>query len=625
VRAGWKVGNLDQLCEVFTDGDWIESKDQSSSGIRLIQTGNVGNGIFKDRAEKARYISEATFRRLRCTEILEGDCLVSRLPDPVGRSCLIPQLSVKCITAVDCTILRFDQSKLLPEFFNYFSQSFEYAAAVAGSVGGATRQRISRKNLGLLQIPLPPLDEQRKIVAVLDKAFAAIATATATAQQNLTNARALFESYLRSVFDAPNDDWQRANLGELTSKIGSGATPRGGKEAYKAVGTPLIRSMNVHDRFFKERNLAFMDDDQARLLNNVIVREHDVLLNITGASVARCCLAPRALANARVNQHVAIIRPHAERIKPDFLELALTSPYYKDILLGVGEKGGSTRQAITKAEIQALEVSFPSIDEQNIIIEHASDLQLETQKLSTIAEQKIAALAELKQSLLQEAFAGELTATVATAPAQSANDNFATPQFTAQVIAFAHRRHEQKQKQRTFGHVKAQKTLHLVESVGGIDLGRQPIRDAAGPNDFQHMLSATDWAAQQGFFAFTPRANGVGYDFNKLANYDACMTDAVAAIQPVATEVTRAIDLIVETDSTYAELIATTHAAWNNLIRDQDEITDDAIVLAARDNWHTSKLQHDPSRFHDAIRFIRTNAIVPDGTAKYVGGQASLF
>src|ERR1017187_6267584 len=70
----WQTKPLGEVCEVFADGDWVESKDQSPEGIRLIQTGNVGEGVFKDRAEKARYISEATFTRLRCTEIFEGDC-----------------------------------------------------------------------------------------------------------------------------------------------------------------------------------------------------------------------------------------------------------------------------------------------------------------------------------------------------------------------------------------------------------------------------------------------------------------------------------------------------------------------------------------------------------------------
>ena len=81
----WTIYKLSELCNVFTDGDWIESKDQSLEGIRLLQTGNIGIGVFKERIDKARYVSEETFKRLNCEEVFEGDLLISRLPEPVGR------------------------------------------------------------------------------------------------------------------------------------------------------------------------------------------------------------------------------------------------------------------------------------------------------------------------------------------------------------------------------------------------------------------------------------------------------------------------------------------------------------------------------------------------------------
>lgn len=107
---------LSSLCSTFVDGDWIESKDQSELGVRLIQTGNVGNGFFKDKEDKSRYISEETFDNLHCTEIYPGDILVSRLPDPIGRACIIPQGIGRTITAVDCTIIRL-KDIILPDYF----------------------------------------------------------------------------------------------------------------------------------------------------------------------------------------------------------------------------------------------------------------------------------------------------------------------------------------------------------------------------------------------------------------------------------------------------------------------------------------------------------------------------
>ena len=163
----WKTAELNSICDIFADGDWIESKDQSENGIRLIQTGNVGFGKFKARDSKARYISEETFKRLRCTEIKQNDILISRLPDPVGRACIIPKLDVKSITAVDCTIIRVKKEIVITEFFNFFCQSPQYFEQIRKNITGATRQRISRSLLGKTQIPIPPLVKQKDIVSKL--------------------------------------------------------------------------------------------------------------------------------------------------------------------------------------------------------------------------------------------------------------------------------------------------------------------------------------------------------------------------------------------------------------------------------------------------------------------------
>lgn len=159
---------LKDVCNVFLDGDWIENKDQSPAGIRLIQTGNIGNGIFLEKKERARFISEETFARLKCNEIFPGDILVSRLPDPIGRACIIPDTDERMITAVDCTICRVDKSMILPEFLCYFMRSAMYCNAIMENVTGTTRKRISRKNLGNVNVRLFPLDDQQAIVHKLD-------------------------------------------------------------------------------------------------------------------------------------------------------------------------------------------------------------------------------------------------------------------------------------------------------------------------------------------------------------------------------------------------------------------------------------------------------------------------
>ena len=160
---------LSSLCETFIDGDWIEAKDQAEDGIRLIQTGNVGVGVFKDKGDKARYICEDTFDRLNCTEVKNGDILVSRLPDPVGRACIIPEGLGKTITAVDCTIIRL-ADKIVPKFFIAFTNTPDYAMQIKKVLSGTTRLRVSRANLGKIQVPLPAIQKQIEFVSIAEQA-----------------------------------------------------------------------------------------------------------------------------------------------------------------------------------------------------------------------------------------------------------------------------------------------------------------------------------------------------------------------------------------------------------------------------------------------------------------------
>ena len=160
---------LQDVCTLFVDGDWIESKDQSESGIRLIQTGNIGEGSFIEKDGKEKYISVDTFNRLGCTEIYSGDILISRLPEPVGRGCIIPQKEERLITAVDCTICRINEDIVDKRYFCYYLQSPTYYTQLEKSVTGTTRKRISRKNLGSVEINIPDREVQLKVVDVFDR------------------------------------------------------------------------------------------------------------------------------------------------------------------------------------------------------------------------------------------------------------------------------------------------------------------------------------------------------------------------------------------------------------------------------------------------------------------------
>jgi len=166
-------------------------------------------------------------------------------------------------------------------------------------------------------------------------------------------------------------EWKECKLGALSTKIGSGATPKGGSNSYKDEGISLIRSQNILDFKFSFDGLAFIDNEQADCLKNVTVEKNDILLNITGDSVARCCIVSDSVLPARVNQHVSIIRLNSEKADYRFIFYALQA--LKEELLMQAEIG-ATRKALTKGMIENLDIQFPPLPEQRAIASVLSSL-----------------------------------------------------------------------------------------------------------------------------------------------------------------------------------------------------------------------------------------------------------
>ena len=403
MKKGWETKDLAAVSAI--NYGYTESASSEPVGPRFLRITDIQDDqVDWDNVPYCK-IEKADLPKYR---LASGDIVFARTGATTGKSFLVNE-PPEAVFASYLIRLRLLDKKLLPEFVLLFFQTAGYWQSIKDGSSGSAQGGFNATKLGALTIPVPPLAEQQRIVSLLDEAFEGLATAKANAEKNLQNARALFESHLQSVFTQRGKGWVENKLKSITTKIGSGATPRGGGESYKDEGISLIRSLNVHDLGFKYAKLAFLDDAQADELSNVEVQRRDVLLNITGASVARCAIVPDDVLPARVNQHVSIIRPVAEKLDADFLHYLLISRPYKDQLLKTGEEGGSTRQAITKAQIQDFTVEYPAkLKDQKIIVVKLDAMLAETQRLARIYERKLAALAELKKSLLHQAFTGEL-------------------------------------------------------------------------------------------------------------------------------------------------------------------------------------------------------------------------
>lgn len=394
----WTKAELSSVCEVFSDGDWIESKDQSENGIRLIQTGNVGLGRFKARDSKARYISEETFKRLRCTEIKQGDILVSRLPDPVGRACLIPKLDEKSITAVDCTIIRTKKEILSTEFLNYFCQSPQYFEQVKTNITGATRQRISRSLLGKTKIPLPPLSTQQKIVTKLDAIFAEIDKATAAAEDNAKNAEALLESILRQSYQFKSGI-KTEELGDVCNITGGG-TPSKSNSNFFVGDIPWATVRDMNNDYLEETDFKITKEAVKESSTNIIPKNNVVIASRVG--LGKVCILKQDTA---INQDLRGVVPK----NPKALDVNYLFFWFKSISKVIVDAGrGATVHGVTLPFIKSLQIPVPPIAIQEEMVAKLEAISDEVKNSIKSYTDKANELAMLKQSTLRQAFSGKL-------------------------------------------------------------------------------------------------------------------------------------------------------------------------------------------------------------------------
>lgn len=367
VDQKWPLVELEKLAKVFTDGNWIESKDQSKSGIRLIQTGNIGLGEYLDKSGKTRFISEETFKKLNCTEIFANDILVSRLPDPVGRTCMLPKLDTRIITAVDCTIIRFDEKKIIHKYFLYFSKSKRYFNEIKRYLTGSSRQRISRSNLAKIEIPLPPLEIQGQIVAELD-GYAGI----------IFGAKQIVQNWKPKIDIDP--EWEKVKLGEVCELAQGFAVNAKSSHALKIDGDmPLLRIKDLIHNTWEQKV------DSSLVPKSTIVVEDDLLYTRTGQIGLIFTGRSGVLHNNSFK-----ISYDKSRLTKNYLYNFLMSEDVRSRIIDMSTR--SAQPDVTHGVFKSIEIPIPSLAIQKQIVEkiEAERALVESaKKLIEIYEQKI--------------------------------------------------------------------------------------------------------------------------------------------------------------------------------------------------------------------------------------------
>ncbi len=291
----------------------------------------------------------------------------------------------KPIFASDCnTIVSLNEKAISTKLIYHFLKPIQQV--IYRLQRGQAQPHVYADDLANIKIPLPPINIQQKIVDEIEKL-------EKQAQKAVEGIDKLKEE-IAKLIQHPNGDLVK--LAEITSKIGSGATPRGGKGSYQESGITLIRSQNIYDYGFAKKGLAFINEEQAKKLNNVTVEQNDILFNITGASIARCCIVEEKYLPARVNQHVSIIRTN-EKALPKYVQLILVSQAYKDKLLAIGE-GATSRQAITKLQLEEFKIPLPPLSNQKKLVSEIEKIEHQIAQL----EHQIANIPKQKETILKK-------------------------------------------------------------------------------------------------------------------------------------------------------------------------------------------------------------------------------
>ena len=401
MKEGWEYKKLGECFISINNGANIK-QIKGAKGIPITRIETLSNDKFnRGRMGYADILDASPYSSYILND---GDILMSHINSMKYLGRAVQYLKKEDETIIHgMNLLRLVPTKdVLSSFLIYqFFTSFFRNQIVSISHQSVNQASFNTTNLKNLKLKVPPLSEQQSIVDYLDAAFAKIDAMKANAEKALNEAKALFQASLKEMLE-PKEGWEEKKLETLTSKIGSGATPTGGRKVYINKGCNLIRSMNVQYNEFKYEDLAHITDEAAEQLKGVEIKENDVLFNITGASIARCCVVPTDVLPARVNQHVSILRLKQE-VLPRFLSYILNSPKHQKELLKIGE-AGSTRQALTKTDLENHVICYPNIDGQTKLLCTLDSLKSKVDRLQANYDKISQECDALKQAILRQVF-----------------------------------------------------------------------------------------------------------------------------------------------------------------------------------------------------------------------------
>jgi len=395
---GWELmclGEIKGKSGLFTDGDWIISSNMDLNGsIRLLQLADVGVGVFLDKS--AKFINKKKFAELGCTEVKPEDVLISRMGDPIARACIVPQTEQKMIAAVDISIVRVDPKIVIPQFITFACNSPLVTEQAEALSRGSTRKRISRKDLEKIKIPVPPLSEQRRIVAKIEQLTSRLEKAIELQKKAIEETEDLIPSIISK--NLALDDLKYKPLSLLikidTNSILPIVQP---EKKFNYVALENIESnsgllVNFEPTIGANiKSNKFVFDERHVLLGKLRPYLNKVLL----PSFSGIC-----------STDILPLLPNSKLLTREYLAFSLRSQRFVEYSKVCMQ--GAKMPRLRTEDLKNFEIAVPSLPVQKKIVVEIENIQCKAQQLKQLQAEAEAELAAFTPALLAKAFRGEL-------------------------------------------------------------------------------------------------------------------------------------------------------------------------------------------------------------------------
>lgn len=391
---------------IFSDGDWVESKDQDPDGeVRLIQLADVGDGAFRNRSN--RFLTREKAAELGCTYLEPGDILIARMPEPLGRACIFPAIDQPAVTAVDVCILR-PGPDVAPHFVMHMINSPQFRAQIASLQSGTTRRRISRKNLATIRLPVPDLDIQMADVQEMEKQF----TRLDAALSNLQQTRTKMGRYRAAVLQAAASGTLVGERSWPTRTLGSVAEIRGGilknprrKPRYNHF--PFLRVANVLNQALDLSEVHRIELFEGEL-EKWRLRKGDLLIvegNGSPKQIGRMAIWKGDIDDCVHQNHLVRARPH--EVLSEWIAICWNSPAGRENIRAVASST-SGLYTLSAGKVAKLQIPFPPLDTQREIVAEVDRLLSVLKAFEAQVDTDIGRGGTLRSSILSKAFTDKL-------------------------------------------------------------------------------------------------------------------------------------------------------------------------------------------------------------------------